>query len=850
MELSRQEYPSMLRSLDPPQAVNILNERVRRVGKLNSEIADWLQERRRIEEAYVVGLKKLARKQPPDDNSELGIFLGPWQRIVSSTESIASSHQLLAQKIEVDVERPLRDFASKNREMLAMSTIQGNLGAMAKEVEIALDKAEKLKKKGGKSSTGKVAAASSEVERATSQWDSQAPFVFENLQAVDETRLNHLRDVLTQFQTHEVDQVERNRVTAEQCLNALLNVETADEIQTYVARMTTERSRTEEPRTRSMATASLAPPTATSTNDDRASQISRSSAGGPTSGAIQEIRQEKPSGLKRLGTVIGRRRHHAPPPPPPQDRATSPAKRSVHRFGSFGRSRDDQQAPSPGASAPSLAASPPRRDRIETQPLDAISPLQESGGTESTRLNGEPALQAPLEPTIERRETGDARNGDLAPIDENFGARPVPVQKDSEGFAIPPSSNDAISQAEREAAGENLQPQYKLDIRKDPIQEEGQDAETALANVASTLRSQQAVPRRQGGTARGRRDVRNTIFVPSPQSPEPGTGEMPSGHSPFKTSRSGTLSLEDNAASDTQSVRSARSLSSLTTATVRHPDLHQPGLNSSVVETISAWFERGQVTKAVAIGEMALAYNPTNMATPSSSESIRLENFAALEKVAPNPTFVTQTPERSGEYQIDLSNIIKTTVAFKYQVHLEDNSLATSAPLTIVPSWKIEPNQTSVILSYSLNPSFALPPGQTLDMHNVIISIDLQGNKALTCQSKPPCVFLKDKALLYWRLGDITLEANATPSKLLARISTETEGTPGSVEARWEIGGQQATYLGSGLKLSQSNVDAPGANAPGPVDPFADESVAASPNTAWKEVPSVRKLVSGKYVAA
>ena len=77
-------------SLQPSQAVTALNERVKRIGKVNTEIADWLavlsllngvdlnvdnsQERRKVEEAYIQGLKKLSHKQPPDSQSELGYY--------------------------------------------------------------------------------------------------------------------------------------------------------------------------------------------------------------------------------------------------------------------------------------------------------------------------------------------------------------------------------------------------------------------------------------------------------------------------------------------------------------------------------------------------------------------------------------------------------------------------------------------------------------------------------------------------------------------------------------------------------------------------------------------------------
>lgn len=118
-----------------------------------------------------------------------------------------------------------------------MGNISGNLTAIAKDIDSAQKKVAKLRDKGAKAKASAVADAVQDVEKAELQWDSQAPYVFEQLQAIDETRLNHLRDALTQFQTHEVDQVERSQVTAAETLNVLLNIETADEIQTWALRM-------------------------------------------------------------------------------------------------------------------------------------------------------------------------------------------------------------------------------------------------------------------------------------------------------------------------------------------------------------------------------------------------------------------------------------------------------------------------------------------------------------------------------------------------------------------------------------------------------------------------------------
>ncbi|KAK5170863.1 hypothetical protein LTR04_002599 [Oleoguttula sp. CCFEE 6159] len=842
----------MLATLQPSQAVNALNDRVK-------------VERRRLEEQYAQALNKLARRQLPNEATELGVFSNPWQKIVSSTESLAESHHLLAQKIEADVERPLRDFASTDREMQAMSTIQGNLAAMAREIDGAQKKADKLKEKGAKAAAGKVANATSDVDNARSQWASQAPFVFEKLQAVDESRLNHLRDALTQYLTHEVDQVERDRVTAEQCLNVLLNVETADEIKTFALKMSGSKPRTERqgsastPRTERQRSsiapaANLAPIAPTASADERLSQ---------RSGSVQEQKQSGGlSGLKRLGTVLGRRRDKAPSVSP--ERKTRPDLGS--KFSSFGsrmggRSKDmpspmeapqettpsfrrqsplDRRTSTPSRQADSSPTPRDKRrsvDRTNGMPTPGLAdePITRPGFVNGTNRAGPISLQEPLQPT--------------APS----AAMPEP-QRDSEGFSVPPSGRDAISQAEQEAAGgdDTIPPQFKVDIRDAPIQEEGHDAETALANVANTLRMHQL------GREEDKQNPEIPREEPSPASMQPILPPI-APVSPFKSNpRAAYLNDEQSAFSDTQSVRSA---TSATSAVIKHPELSQPGFNSSIVETVSAWFEHGALTRSVVIGELALAYNPPDLTAAAfgTSEAIRLENFHVLEKVAPNPTFIEPLAHRAGEYTVALPSITaKTVVAFKYQVHLSDATLAAHVPLLLTPVWKVEPTQTSVILHYALNPSFPLPPGRdALTLSNVVLAIHLQGASATACQSKPVGTFSRSKALIYWPLGALTLVPKAPPQKLLARFLTQTEGRPGNVEATWDAVGEAAGVLGSGLAVSVKAEDKGKGKQP-EADPFADEEGAGLGKEAleapglmavWREVQGPRKVGSGTYVA-
>ena len=476
--------------------MSVLDERVKLIARINIDIADWLgvgdqdpyvigiyscvqQERRRVEEIYVQGLRKLAGRRPHDAAAELGwahslylypqvlltlvsVFRTPWQSIVSSMQSLAESHSILAAKMESDVERPLKHFHIKNREMQGISTIQGNLAAVAKDLDGAQKRAQKLA--GGKSNASKVANATSDVDTANQSWESQAPYVFEQLQALDESRVNHLRDVLTQLETHEVDLVERNRITAESCLNTLLNVNTAEEISTFVAqnagmdsdvprrlasRSATTGSSVADPTPPPIAAAS-SPPTLTPSRervrqeDNRPSPISTASRAGTgmcfrmqltsrTNNMTAPAPPPKSSfgGLRRLGTVLGGRSNKGVKG---MDRPPSPEKRSRPMRNPLRRGTSSHQnmesIPSPPSSASNLPLSPPRHATplIETNtPQSTERPPSQERRRLNDQVNGDTIQPAPTRvsslPGMTNGTSGPA-NRDLATVQETQAAPP------------------------------------------------------------------------------------------------------------------------------------------------------------------------------------------------------------------------------------------------------------------------------------------------------------------------------------------------------------------------------------------------------------------------------------------
>lgn len=299
-------------------------------------------------------------------------------------------------------------------------------------------------------------------------------------------------------------------------------------------------------------------------------------------------------------------------------RSSSPSK-GFSALGAPPRSRDGRPAPSPRASSSNL--------RDNTRQNSSLGAVVETPST-SPRTSKLPSPIEPVPADGERRTSDTTRdtNGGSAgdgtfidavtsqPPPQLDGANPAAAQLDAEGFTVPPAANDAISQAQREANSENEgTPAFKLNIAQQAIQEEDADAQAALSNVANTLRTANLpAPTRKVGTVRGRRDVRNSMYVPGPEvavpeaqrSPGANISAPPAGPQGFGRAANLAASASD-LGSSADSIRSSTSAGG---GHVKHPEMTRPGLNSSIIETVNVLTENGEIKTATIIGEIALSY--------------------------------------------------------------------------------------------------------------------------------------------------------------------------------------------------------------------------------------------------
>jgi F-BAR domain only protein len=345
----------------------------------------------------------------------------------------------------------------------------------------------------------------------------------------------------------------------------------------------------------------------------------------------------------------------------------SPQKSTGGVFGRLGSSHGHRSV-SPRASAndlrrassqqlPSLAETPdsPKLDeqnekRASHEGANGIKP--EEGDAPPAAATPEPAGPSAAAAAVNGADIFDAPPG--PPPSQAKGKEP---ERDAEGFSVPPANmNDPISQAQREAAAEEAEQLFKLNIQSTPVAEEDpEEKEAAMSNVTNAL-TQMAIPSRKAGTIRGRRDVRNTIYVPASSSPEltnenpfPPSPALPGGGSSSTLSSRpapvvALASEASTAASDNQSVRSGTSVGTL--PPVRHPDMLGPGLNASIIETVAATFEGGEVKHAQISGEIAFAYN-FSAGADQPSKILTLDLFfQALSCIETNQTSIRNHPHQ------------------------------------------------------------------------------------------------------------------------------------------------------------------------------------------------------------
>ena len=240
--------------------------------------------------------------------------------------------------------------------------------------------------------------------------------------------------------------------------------------------------------------------------------------------AVKEHRKGPLGGLRRLGTVMSRRKVD----PNSIERTPSPEKRSRSSRNPLrrGSSRNMQQIPSPDASTTELPTSPPRQQASVTHDIYPSQPPQPTLSPIDQR-RAEPDVNGDIIEPVAQRESsltnGNHTNPRLItePKVRPLSTMPEEVISQARLLGIQLLTLDRLNATRKGLAyhlrppmrlqgrskkhwgklrnlrfcslthwsSESDQPQFKLDIKSEPIHEEDGDAQAALSSVANTLRA-------------------------------------------------------------------------------------------------------------------------------------------------------------------------------------------------------------------------------------------------------------------------------------------------------------------------------------------------------------------------
>jgi len=275
-------------------------------------------------------------------------------------------------------------------------------------------------------------------------------------------------------------------------------------------------------------------------------------------------------------------------------------------------------------------------------------------------------------------------------------------------------------------------------------------------------------------------------------------------------------------------------------------------LETKIVETVSAYFDGGELQKFMVTGELLVVKPQGGLDELKGLVPIRLFSEELLDKVAPNAALIAPIEGTVDEFNLN-GDALATHFAsadrlpiFKYQFSSGPGNEAADllVPLLVNIVWKIQDNLMSLHIGYERNVDsplgkqkqkiiisfhvfiylfvFLLAP---FALTGVSFLVSVEG-EVLKTVSKPAGVWSKEKGKMLWKVGDLPAveeEGAEVTGRIMARFEVNGPSAPQSVAIRFQCDEMNL------LDVDVAEID-------------VNHTVAVTSAT--------RSLVSGKYIAA
>ncbi|TIA90235.1 hypothetical protein E3P81_02567 [Wallemia ichthyophaga] len=762
-DLAQTAYADALINARPGDSVAALQNRIKKAATLQEELANFFQARASAELAYAASLNKITRSKPFISDVQLlsrsGLG-GIWDNLQDELFQLSVIHDKFAKKISDQVEKPLR-MASQQGEWGSLPSSDTEMNKLVKSIDESQKSVNKFQRKvdnaGGKKSGAagsRLTQAQSTYANAQQKFISSAPSYFNSYQITDSNRLQELRSIFVKWETMQSELNQSKQKINEHNLAELLNWSTDDDQNEYLTQLS------------SLLGLNLGANDSLSASTQAHSPNTQSQSFDP----VRPLNSRSSSTLKENASGV----------------RSSIANTFFSRNRSKSNSRDSYVAtPQEIPPVPAMSSNP--RHSSTVGDLEALD---------------HPAAQSTtqLEPVSENLM--DANNEDQGTTEKAV---------DLNGT----NATDATDAPEKENP-ETLMSTSPQPIETSPSTGNDQDDNAAMSKVRQSLIASAPVQRRPT-TMRGRRDVRNTMFVndvpddmplgealkmrgagptgatgtsASPTSP---TNPFVSANAPATTS---PPSLNPKPSIEGIATERTMSMSSTTpslTPSIQNKSTVDPfegsdamveGLKPAITENVNVLMKGGEVVKVMITGEVSLWYKPSSVSV--DTPTFRLSAFEQLEKVAPNPQYLEHIADRHGEYKVNLDALSKVgkALVLKYQLYISQSQLKSYVPMLVNMKWKHEFNTHSAIVNYSLNQESSLmKKGKALNGVQLLIPIN-----AKSVQSKPQGIYSPERKKMTWMLNNIN---DGNSDKILARFVVDDEQYQQQpAQLKWIFGGE------------------------------------------------------------
>ncbi|ODQ83171.1 hypothetical protein BABINDRAFT_159614 [Babjeviella inositovora NRRL Y-12698] len=772
----------------------------------NDELMRLLSDLKTTEDRYASDLQKLlsrgsgistaarARLGVADDMDVVGQVAPLWNSVLATLGAKVETAEHFSATLHRDVLHELNNFSHRDARHKETGKLVNTLATMATRLE----------QPRGEHGT--------KDER---DWSSKAPYILESFENYDLIRLSVLRDVFLKMQTTWGDQLGAIIKASEKSTELLLNFDPHDEIVRFSELAIS---------TSLSARAPMASPTANSFGGRVASTSSIATTGSPNNpsqlmngftGAPQKSQNRLKS---KVGSIFSRKK---------KDKKGS----ALQEVPETARERSD---PVPALSRTlSVASTRRHQSREQSSQRESTRENRDQGFREqSLKDQREPNREQALREPELRQSFGKASSerGSFAPLqptikmvnDQKALPNPVPAQpqptilpvEDSQLFEVkrssiaqapapPPARKNTIKldgshvsgdrnvdhSVDRSVVGETN------DLRDISASEE----DTSVGELPSRINLQK------------RKEIHSTLFHDLPAA-------NPTNRDSVMISRPPSISTSGLVSQNTGSTLLSKP------AMFLHSTLDIEGLSASVAEVVNASFKEGVQVKAQTIGEIAFCYKGEIL---PQSLRLQFDNFAGLGQTLVNPQLLHQVSDH--EFLIDPALIhLRSLGALKYQL----KSDVAVAPVVVLPVWRFEAHQASVMLMVKLAPEFAAKvPESGVTLHNFIVSVSIAGAPTSSASSRPQGSFNKEKSRITWKYSEpLTLSATKE-ERLVARFMTD------GLTHEGEHGVQ--------IKFSLSSEDSP--NSLGGNVQMASAVVTDQGETSFAVVPSYTSVCAGSY---